>query len=266
LFLNTKIMGIINVTPDSFYDGGKYNNTDDAVHRVIEMERCGASIIDIGGESTRPGSKAVSVEEELKRVIPVIKQSAGILKIPVSIDTTKSEVAEAALMNGASIINDISGMTFDKKMMPLAAKYGAAVVIMHIKGVPETMQDNPVYENIIEDVIDFFLERIDEANSFGISNEKIILDPGIGFGKSLKDNYLLLANIQILKELGFPVCIGLSRKSLIGKLYNDEQDRLPATIALNAAAVLNGADIIRVHDVKEHSLAMSGIDMLRRVS
>ncbi len=264
--VKTKIMGIINVTPDSFYDGGKYINTDDAVNRAIEMERFGASIIDIGGESTRPGSKPVSVEEELKRVIPVIKRSAEILKIPVSVDTTKSAVAEEALKSGAVIINDISGMTFDEKMQPLAAKYGATVVIMHIKGVPETMQNNPVYGDIVEEVIDFFLERIDEANSFGIANEKIILDPGIGFGKTLEDNYMLLGNIHRIKELGFPVCIGLSRKSLIGKLYKESEDTLPATIALNSAAVLNGADIIRVHDVKEHSLAMCGIDMMRRVS
>jgi dihydropteroate synthase len=259
-------MGILNVTPDSFYDGGKYNNTDDAVNRAIDMERCGASIIDIGGESTRPGSKPVSVEEELKRVIPVIKRSAQVLKIPISVDTSKSEVAEEALKNGAEIINDISGMTFDKNMQPVAARYGAAVIIMHIKGLPETMQNNPLYEDIVEEVIDFFLERIDEANSFGIANEKIILDPGIGFGKTLEDNYMLLGNLHRLKELGFPICIGLSRKSLIGKLYHNGEDRLPATIALNAAAVLSGADIIRVHDVKEHSLAMCSIDMLRRVS
>jgi dihydropteroate synthase len=262
----TKIMGIINITPDSFYDGGKYNNSDDAVNRAIEMERSGASIIDIGGESTRPGSKPVPIEEEIQRVIPVIKKLSGILKIPISVDTTKSEVAEEALKNGAEIINDISGMTFDKKMQTVAAKYGATVLIMHIKGTPETMQDNPVYEDIVEEVIDFFLERIDEANRSGISNEKIILDPGIGFGKTMEDNYLLLGNLHRLKEIGFPVCVGLSRKSLIGKLYNDAEDRLPATIALNAAAVLSGADIIRVHDVKEHFLAMRGIDMLRRVS
>jgi dihydropteroate synthase len=266
LLPNTKIMGIINVTPDSFYDGGKYKNIDDAVLEAIKMEKDGASIIDIGGESTRPGSKPVSAEDELNRVIPVIKRSADVLKIPISVDTYKSAVAEEALKNGASIINDISGMTFDNNMQSVAAKYGASVIIMHIKGVPETMQINPQYTDIIEEVIDFFIERIDEANSFGIANEKIILDPGIGFGKTLEDNYALLGNLHRLKEIGYPICVGLSRKSLISKLYADDEDRLPATISLNTAAVLNGADIIRVHDVKEHFLAMRGIDMLRRVS
>lgn len=264
--VKTKIMGILNVTPDSFYDGGKYNNPDEAIKKALEMERDGAAVIDVGGESTRPGSKAVSLEDEMQRVIPVIKKCTEVLKIPVSVDTNKSEVAEEALKNGASIINDISGMTFDKNMRKVAAAYGASVVIMHIKGVPETMQNNPVYEDIVEEVIDFFLERIDEAGSSGISNDKIILDPGIGFGKTLEDNYLLLGNLHRLKELGFPLCIGLSRKSLIGKLYGTDEERLPATIALNTAAVLNGADIIRVHDVKEHYLAMCGVDMLRKVS
>lgn len=264
LFTKTRIMGILNVTPDSFYDGGKYNSIENAVTRALKMFEEGADIIDIGGESTRPGAEQVSISEEIERVVPVIERIIKRIPVPVSIDTTKSLVAAEAVKAGASIINDISGLTFDPTIVKVAAENKTGLVINHIKGTPADMQKNTGYNNIIEDILDFLNRSINIALNGGVSGEKIIIDPGIGFGKSLEQNYFILNNIMEFRKTGYPVLIGLSRKSLIGKLYPGDEDRLPATIALNAVAVNNGADIIRVHDVRAHRLAMDSIDFLKR--
>jgi dihydropteroate synthase len=262
---NTLIMGILNVTPDSFYDGGRSYGPDKAFEKANELYRDGADIIDIGGESTRPGADTVSLWEEMDRVCPVIEAITGRIDIPISIDTYKSEVAEEALKLGASIINDISGLTFDEKMTNIAAKYSSYVVIMHIKGTPKNMQVNPVYENLLDEVYTFLENSKEKALISGVDKDKIIIDPGIGFGKSFEDNYRLLNNIGFFKKLGVPLLIGLSRKSLIGKLYDKDYDRLSATIALNSISALNGADIVRVHDVREHYLALKSVEMLKEI-
>jgi dihydropteroate synthase len=261
-----RIMGILNVTPDSFYDGGRYADTARAVERAYRMRDDGADIIDIGGESTRPGAKPVEAEEEIGRVCPVIDAIAKDIGIPVSVDTSKANVARAALAAGASIVNDISALTFDAAMAGAVAECGAGLVLMHIQGTPETMQRDPRYADLIGEICGFLAAAAEKAMGHGIGREKIIIDPGIGFGKTLEDNYRIINNLHEIKKLGYPVLVGLSRKSLIGKLYDRDEDRLPATIALNAASVLNGADIIRVHDVKEHRLALEGLEMLKRTS
>lgn len=260
------IMGILNVTPDSFHDGGRYFDRGRAVERAYAMRDEGADIIDIGGESTRPGSLPVEEGEEIDRVCPVIESVAGDLGVPVSIDTSKAAVARAALRAGASIVNDISGLTFDGGMAAAVAERGAGIVLMHIKGRPATMQDSPRYGDLIGEIVEFLEKAVERAVAGGIDREKIIVDPGIGFGKTLEDNYRILQNLREFRKLGCPVLVGLSRKSLIGRLYDKEEDRLPATIALNAAAVLNGADLIRVHDVRAHRLALAGIEMLKGLS
>lgn len=260
----TRIMGILNVTPDSFYDGGVHNSIEKGISHAVQMFKDGADIIDIGGESTRPGALQVSIGEEIDRVVPVIERLVKEIPLPISIDTTKSEVAAEAVKAGASIINDISGLTFDPAIIKIAADYQTGLIINHIKGTPSDMQKNTGYNDIIKDILDFLNISINNALDMGVSSERIIIDPGIGFGKSLEQNYIILNNINRFRETGFPVLIGLSRKSLIGKLYKDDEDRLPATIALNAVAVNNGADIIRVHDVKAHRLAMESIDYLMR--
>jgi dihydropteroate synthase len=261
-----RIMGILNVTPDSFHDGGKYFDKNIAVERAYRIRDDGADIIDIGGESTRPGSLPVPAGEEIDRVCPVIEIIAKDIGIPISVDTTKSEVARAALGAGASIINDISGLTFDRTTADAAAEYGAGMVLMHIKGRPETMQNDPRYGDLIGEICGFLDEAVRKAVAAGVDLSKIIVDPGIGFGKTLEDNYRIIRNLREFKKLGLPVLVGLSRKSLIGKLYKGSEDRLPATIALNTVSILNGADIIRVHDVKEHRLALAGLEMLKKVS
>ncbi|MBN1497895.1 MAG: dihydropteroate synthase [Spirochaetes bacterium] len=261
-----RIMGILNVTPDSFHDGGRYFDRARAVARAYEIRDEGADIIDIGGESTRPGSEPVGPGEEIDRVCPVIEAIAGDIGIPVSVDTSKSAVARAALAAGAAIVNDISGLSFDDAMAGAVAERKAGIVLMHIQGRPATMQNNPRYDDLIGEIRGFLDEAVRRAVTAGIAREKIIVDPGIGFGKTLEDNYRIIHNLHKFKELGLPVLVGLSRKSLIGKLYQREEDRLPATIALNAAAIMNGADMIRVHDVRAHRLALEGLEMLKRVS
>ncbi len=263
--IRTGIMGILNVTPDSFYDGGRFADIDRAFEHAMQMVSEGADIIDVGGESTRPGSKFVSAGEEIDRVCPVIEKITRESAIPVSIDTTKSAVASEAVRCGARIINDISGLTFDPGIIRVAAENCTGLVVSHIRGVPENMQKNTSYDNLLQDILDFLKLSSESAVQSGVSRDKIIIDPGIGFGKSLEQNYVILNNIHRLREIGFPVLIGLSRKSLIGKLYDSDEDRLPATIALNAAAVLRGADIVRVHDVKAHRLALDSIDFLKSV-
>jgi len=248
----TLIMGILNVTPDSFSDGGQYLRVDKAISRALEMEREGAEIIDIGGESTRPGAEPVPLQEELNRVLPVIEGLAKRTRVLLSIDTYKAEVAEQALAAGAHLVNDISGMRFDPGMAPLVARTQVPVVIMHIKGTPREMQVNPTYENLMQEMIAYFHERVEFCRSEGIKNDQIILDPGIGFGKRLKDNFELLRRLDEIVQLGFPVLVGPSRKSFIGKTLDLPVDqRLEGTAAAVTAAILKGARIVRVHDVRE---------------
>jgi dihydropteroate synthase len=261
-----KIMGILNVTPDSFYDGGRYFDGGRAIERALRIRDEGADMIDIGGESSRPGSKPITADEEIGRVCPVIETIAGDIGIPISVDTFKPEVARAALAAGATIVNVIGGFSLDEETARVAAAHGAGAVLMHMRGRPQTMQDDPRYADLIGEIREFLEDAADRAVRAGIEPARIIVDPGIGFGKTLEDNYRIINNLREFKRLGFPVLVGLSRKSLIGKLYDRESDRLPATIALNAASILNGADIIRVHDVKEHRLALAGLEMLHRVS
>jgi len=246
------IMGILNVTPDSFSDGGRFLSPDAAVERALAMEKEGADIIDVGGESARPGADPVPVKEELRRVLPVLERLRGKLRIPISIDTTKAEVAEAALRAGASIVNDISALRFDPAMASLVAKFGAGLVLMHMLGTPKTMQQAPHYEDVVTEVRDFLAERAQYAQSQGIPREAIAVDPGIGFGKTVEHNLELLRRLPELVELGFPVLVGPSRKSFIGAILGlGVEERLEGTLAACAVAVVRGADILRVHDVKE---------------
>ncbi len=262
----TLIMGILNVTPDSFSDGGKFHSHEEAVECGVKMLEDGADIIDIGGESSRPGAEAISVTEEIARVIPVIKSLAENVNVPISIDTTKSEVAREALECGAEIINDISAMTFDERMSSVAKKSGAAVILMHIRGTPKTMQKgNLKYRSVRGDIIEFLKERISHAKSSGITNEKIIIDPGFGFGKTSDDCLKLLNHLNEFKMLGRPIVAGVSRKSFIGKITGGEpSDREEGTAAAVTAAIMNGADIIRVHDVKKMKKVVSMADAIIR--
>ena len=249
-FNTPKIMGIVNVTPDSFSEGGKYFSFDDAVNHALKLIDEGADIIDIGGESTRPGSDPVSLEEELRRTIPVVKNIHKQRKdVIISIDTTKSEVAQQALDSGAQIINDISGLTFDEKMIDIAKEYNSGIVIMHIKGNPKTMQENPEYSDVLKEVYDFLLVQSIKAKQNDI--DKIIVDPGIGFGKRIEDNLNLIKNLDYFQSLGYPVMIGLSKKSFIGKTLNlDNDQREIGTIILETISVIKSARIIRTHNVK----------------
>jgi len=260
----TLIMGILNVSPDSFYDGGRYDEPEKAVERAKQMVSCGADIIDVGGESTRPGSDPVSLKEELNRTIPVIEAISSEIDVPISIDTYKSEVAEKAIQAGASIINDISGLGFDEKMAEVAAEYDVPVVIMHIRGTPGDMQKNPHYDDVISDILAFFRDRIKFAIDSGIDENKIIIDPGIGFGKTVEHNLEIIKKLREFKILGKPILIGTSRKSFIGFTLEQENpgDRLEGTLATVAASVMNGADIVRVHDVKECGMAAGMIDAI----
>ncbi len=247
-----KVMGVLNVTPDSFSDGGLYNRTDTALSRIEEMEKQGADIIDIGGESTRPGSDPVSAEEEINRTVPVIKEA--VKKYPelfFSIDTTKYEVAKAALDAGAQIVNDVSGLRHHSEKARLCAEFDAALVIMHSIKKPKTMQDNPVYSDVVSEVNRFLEKQADLAKEMGA--DKIILDPGIGFGKTTVHNLQLLAYLTKICEVGFPVLVGASRKSMIGSILDNRpvEGRLAGTLAVHYHALLTGAKIIRVHDVQE---------------
>ena len=247
----TWLMGIINVTPDSFSDGGLYFNKEKAVDRGLELAEEGADIIDIGGESTRPGSDFISTEEELMRTVPVISALRKKTDVLISVDTTKSEVAEAALGEGADIINDISSFRFDPKMLSLAAQKDIPVILMHMKGTPKNMQLNPFYEDLLAEIRGFLEERIATAQAYGIKKEKIIIDPGIGFGKSLKDNLTLIKSLKFLEPIDRPILIGISRKSFIGKILSlPPQERTEGTIASAVLSIINGAHILRVHDVE----------------
>ena len=248
----THLMGILNVTPDSFWDGGQYFDTEHAVQRALAMEQEGADIIDIGGESTRPGSDSVPESEEINRVIPVIEALSRTLSVPISIDTTKAGVAEAALDAGACIVNDISAMRGDPRMIEVVKRAAGPVVLMHMQGTPRTMQQCTEYAHLIKEIADFLQQAADSAIERGIAKERIVIDPGIGFGKTWADNFVLLSKLEAFVRLGFPLLVGPSRKSFIGwALDVPENDRLMGTASAVAAAVLNGAHIVRVHDVKE---------------
>ncbi len=248
----TKVMGILNVTPDSFSDGDKYFDPDKAVRHAQEMARSGADMIDIGAESSRPGSAAIPASEELKRVMPVLKAVKDALDIPVSIDTWKSEVARAALSAGADIINDITAFRGDSAMPEVIKEFDAGVILMHMKGVPRTMQDDPEYDDLMAEIIAYLRISIDIAEEAGIRPDKIVIDPGIGFGKELKHNLEILRELGRLRSLGKPILVGPSRKSFLGKITGRETDaRIFGTAASVAAAVFAGADIVRVHDVGE---------------
>lgn len=250
-------MGILNVTPDSFSDGGQYLDTQAAIDQALSLVEAGADIIDIGGESTRPGAKEVPIEEELARILPVIwglrDATKGFDAQPlISIDTRKPEVADAAVNAGADIWNDVSALTFDPRSVEVAAELGCDVVLMHAQGSPDNMQDNPHYQDTVGEVLNYLRERIDTCLSAGVEPNKIIIDPGIGFGKRHEDNLALLAGLDSLMDLGCPVLMGASRKSFIGRIDGSSaDDRLGGSLASALWSVMQGASILRVHDVRE---------------
>ena len=251
------VMGILNVTPDSFSDGGKYFEKNTAIEHALKMVENGADIIDIGGESTRPFSDPVNLDEELSRVIPVIEGIRKKSDVCISIDTTKSVVASKALQVGASIINDVSAMEVDPLMADVAIQFNCPLIIMHMKGTPENMQDNPKYESLISDIKDYLVGRIDFALSRGVEQKKIIIDPGIGFGKTVENNFEIINNLNHFVELNFPVLLGASRKSFIGVSLNlPEEDRLEGSLAANVIGLQQGVKIFRVHDVSETNKAL----------
>jgi dihydropteroate synthase len=244
------IMGILNITPDSFYPGSRYPDTGKAIEKALEIVEQGADIIDIGGESSRPGSEQITVEEELARVIPVTEAFSSKSAVPVSIDTCRSVVARCAVEKGACIVNDISALRFDSDMADVISSSGASVILMHMQGAPKTMQDNPQYENVVEDILAFLKERIRFAVSCGIPKERIIVDPGIGFGKNLEHNLAILRDVDRFHETGCAVLVGASRKGMIGKITGAPvEDRLWGTAAIVAHCVIKGVEIHRVHDV-----------------
>ncbi|MFH1788838.1 MAG: dihydropteroate synthase [Candidatus Altiarchaeota archaeon] len=247
----TLVMGILNVTPDSFYDGGTYSNTGDVLERARRMVADGVDILDVGGESTRPGSEPVSIEDEIGRVVPVIGALACELDVPVSADSYKPEVVSKAIEAGASMVNDVYGLR-SEGMAELVAESGLPVVIMHMQGTPKSMQDDPVYRDVVGDIKEFFRERIEYAKSRGVKDGQIILDPGIGFGKNLEHNLEIIRRFIEFKELGYPLLVGASRKSMIGQILDaPPEKRLSGSIAVAVASIMNGADILRVHDVAE---------------
>lgn len=249
-----KIMGILNVTPDSFSDGGRYLSIPNALDRIFVLRKNGAKIIDIGGESTRPGSEPVTTQEELKRVIPILEAALETFPdLEYSIDTTKYEVAQKSLQIGATIVNDVSGLQKEPKLADLCADFDATLIIMHSKGNPKNMQESAVYENVVDEVSGFFSKQISYAQSKGV--KKIILDPGIGFGKKLEHNLKLLAQLDSFQKFEFPLLVGASRKSMIGTILDNRSidDRLIGTISVHYDALTKGAKFLRVHDVKEAS-------------
>ena len=253
----TLVMGVLNVTPDSFSDGGKFFRTADAVKAAMAMERAGADLLDIGAESTRPGSTGISVEEELERLLPVLRGLRGRLKIPISIDTQKASVAEAAIGAGAEMLNDVSGLKHDPKLAEVAARFGVPLILMHMRGTPRTMQKKPWAKDVMKDVSRGLRESVAIARRAGVRKSQIILDPGIGFGKSFEQNYELLAKLPALAQLGYPLTVGTSRKGFLGATLAPNGKSLPVseriwgTAATVAASIMQGAHIVRVHDVEE---------------
>jgi len=256
------VMGILNVTPDSFYDGGKHFDLVDTQKRVDSMIKEGAEIIDIGGESTRPGSKPVSVEEELERVIPAIKYISENFEIPISIDTQKAEVAKKAIEAGACVVNDVGGLR-KENMISVVSEMNVSVIIMHMQGTPENMQKNPQYSDVVEDIKEWLEERITAAEMAGIKRSDIIVDPGIGFGKNLKHNLEILGRLNEFKGMSGGVLLGASRKSFIGMMTgNEEGDRLTGSLSAAIMGVTGGVDILRVHDIKETLSAVNAVNSL----
>ncbi|MBN1695477.1 dihydropteroate synthase [candidate division WOR-3 bacterium] len=256
------VMGVLNVTPDSFSDGGDYFNEEDARKRFAEIEKEGADIIDVGAESSRPGAKRLEIQEELSRLkslFPLFEKSS----IPVSIDTYKSKIAEGALSKGAKIVNDISALRMDRKMVKVIRDYKSRVVLMHMQGTPKIMQDNPHYDDVVKEIGEFFEERVNFCLSNGIDEDKIILDPGIGFGKRQEDNLAILSNLEEFTSYGFPILIGTSRKSFIGRITGEDvKRRLDASLATAVYSYLKGVSIFRVHDVRQTKNALSVVSAI----
>jgi dihydropteroate synthase len=249
----TCLMGVLNITPDSFFDGGRYLTLDDAVKRAVEIQDNGADILDIGAESSRPGASPITQEEELRRIIPVLEKIKDKIHIPLSLDTSRSEtVKKASEIVDIAVINDIYSCRRDPAVTEMAIENDSYLVLMHMQGSPENMQNRPCYNDIISEIMDFFEERISYVASKGLKEERIILDPGIGFGKKLEDNLVILKNIRKFKAFGFPLLIGVSRKSFIGSITGTSAEkRLWGTASAVSASVLYGADIIRAHDIAE---------------
>jgi dihydropteroate synthase len=264
------LMGIVNVTPDSFSDGGHYFDADAAVAHALQLVADGADLVDVGGESTRPKAEPVPADEELRRVLPVVERLVGQIDVPISIDTSKAAVARAALAAGAEIINDVTGLTGDDEMLPLAVDTGAGICAMHMQGTPQTMQDNPAYRDVVAEVYDYLRQRRDALFAAGVEPHRICLDPGIGFGKTYAHNMQLLANCQSFHELGCPLLVGPSRKGFLGKMIgNAEADRTPALIGVVLSLALQGVQVVRVHDVRPVREALTAFaaagGVLRRI-
>ncbi|MFH1892931.1 MAG: dihydropteroate synthase [Candidatus Zixiibacteriota bacterium] len=263
-FTRTYVIGILNVTPDSFSDGGRFLDLDQAVQHALKMASEGADIIDIGGESTRPGAEPLSLDAELARVLPVIKEIRRQSDIPISIDTYKSAVAGASIEAGANLINDISGLRFDSAMASTAAHLCVPVIAMHIKGEPRSMQSNPTYDDLIAEIKTYLSESISIAENAGIKRENVIIDPGIGFGKTLAHNFSILRHLGEFAELGQPMMVGASRKRFLGSLSGtDPYDRLEESLAAAIIAAANGAHFIRVHDVPQTVRALKVWDAVK---
>jgi dihydropteroate synthase len=249
----TYLMGVLNITPDSFSDGGDYNDLEAAFQRASALVEAGADILDVGGQSTRPGAKQISPEAELERVIPVIKRIRKHLNVPISVDTTRAEIAQQAVQVGADLVNDISGGTFDTAMLSTVAELEVPIILMHIRGTPETMQQLTDYEDLVGDIIAVLRERIAAAEQAGIARSRLLIDPGIGFGKTAEQNLELLRQLDQFQSLGVPILVGTSRKSFIGKILkqDDPKQRVWGTASTCCAAIAQGADLLRVHDLPE---------------
>ena len=259
------VMGVLNCTPDSFYPGSRVPATDRAVARALQMMEAGADILDVGGESTRPGSESVPAEEEIRRVVPVIEEIRKLSQVLVSIDTRKVEVAERALDAGADLVNDVSALRGGRDLARCIADRDVPVILMHMRGEPKNMQENPYYEDVIGEILEELAESVAFARSCGIREDRLIIDPGIGFGKRLQDNLTILRDLRSLRSLGCPVLVGLSRKSFIGTILDKPvEQRLAGTVAANMLALANGADILRVHDVAEAVDTIKIFDAIRR--
>lgn len=262
----TYIAGVLNITPDSFSDGGLYFGVDKALRQAERLIEAGADLLDIGGESTRPFSQPVPLEEELSRIIPVIKAIRERFDIPISVDTYKAKVAEEALSAGANLVNDISALRFDPKMAEVVARYQVPVILMHMKGTPQTMQIDPSYEDVIQEIKQFFEQRIEAAERAGIRREHILLDPGIGFGKRLEDNLKIIREVDAFFELGLPVMLGPSRKSFLGQILDKEaRERDTGTMAVVALAAFQGVHLVRVHNVEMARDTIKVIQALKEV-
>ncbi len=261
------VMGVLNLTPDSFYDGGRYTREAQALRRVEEMIGEGADIIDVGGESVRPGAEPINLDEELSRVIPVIEKIRRSFPITISIDTYKAEVARQAIEKGAEMVNDISGLRFDPDLRKIVAGYEVPLILMHIKGTPKNMQDNPRYHSLMEEIISYLRKSIKLAEESGVDPARIIVDPGIGFGKTTAHNLEILRRLEELKSLGKPILVGLSRKSFIGNVLGlPQEERLEGGLAATSMAVSGGARIVRTHDVKPTRRAVDMVQAILRGS